>query len=85
MFMENDWFGPGILDKVIQNVFQLMNVHKDNVVTTNIGMNVDHTVMKISVAQQWVITQEWNQVSDHSGMQSIFENESNFMSHISSI
>ena len=50
--MENDWFGPGILDKVIQNVFQLMNVHKDNVVTTNIGTNADHTVWKISVVQQ---------------------------------
>ena len=42
----------GSLIKVIQNVFQLMNVHKDNVVTTNIGTNADHTVWKISVVQQ---------------------------------
>jgi hypothetical protein len=38
----------------IQDVYQVMNVHKVNVVKTNIGMNVDQAVAKISVAQQWV-------------------------------
>ena len=44
-----------LITQVIQNVFQLMNVHKDNVVITNIGTNADQAVMKISVVQQWAM------------------------------
>ena len=60
-----------------------MNVHKDNVVHTNIGTNVDHYVMKISAVQQWIMPMVWvllvrvpkcrQLVSDHSGMQLNFE------------